>query len=498
MENDIFGSDDDEKKGGDLIQDIFGSDDDDDQDLPAAASSHKASASASMVDHDDDGWDDSDDDQPKNASRLQKSSKLLKKSSKPTAADIFGSDDDDDDDFPRQQQRSKEVRKRKKSRDNKSKLSKKSRGLDGEKVDKGDSGDEYDSGEEIVKTKEDDAFIDEDDDQAYLVREYDEDRQDFNDDRPDAYKRPLKSKSSSSSSSQKKSSSDSRKVDSKADDPLSETIRSMKKQKETPLSQSEKESFVKDLMHRMSLAAAKDEDLASQGQPATNKLQMLDGVKKALALQVLQETLLDNDVLSRLKEWIEPKQDAERSLPSLTVRTAVYEMLLSLPCYAEHLKRSGIGATIVTLRKHKNETIPNKKMLKEIVEKWCRPLFGKSVDQRSRDMDYNEELRVAAARQKFVSTIREDRVAFDTVLGTGTAADQRAAADAKARVRTPYNNGYVFTVRPEQKSVEKRDLQRERMGESRMNLMKITRVSKGGVKDNFRAVQVDLSGRDKA
>ena len=59
------------------------------------------------------------------------------------------------------------------------------------------------------------------------------------------------------------------------------------------------------------------------------------------------------------------------------------------------------------------------------------------------------------------------------------------------------SNGYVFTVRPELKITEKRDLRAESMGESRMKLLKLTKTNKSGVKDNFRALQVDVSGRNK-
>jgi hypothetical protein len=38
-------------------------------------------------------------------------------------------------------------------------------------------GDEYDSGEEVIRTKEDDDFIDEDDDNPDLVAEYNAEKQ---------------------------------------------------------------------------------------------------------------------------------------------------------------------------------------------------------------------------------------------------------------------------------------------------------------------------------
>lgn len=50
-----------------------------------------------------------------------------------------------------------------------------------------DTGNAYDSGDEVVATKEDDAFIDSDDDLKDIAKEYDEERQDFNDEHDDGF-----------------------------------------------------------------------------------------------------------------------------------------------------------------------------------------------------------------------------------------------------------------------------------------------------------------------
>ena len=99
---------------------------------------------------------------------------------------------------------------------------------------------------------------------------------------------------------------------------------------------------------------------------------------------------------------------------------------------------------------------------------------------------------------------------YDTtaVFGSGTAKkgikganneDRDAPSQGKPsdRVHFPHNHGYVFTVRPEIKTVDKRDPVEEQMGASRMKLLKLTKEKRGATKDNLRAVQMDLSGRDK-
>jgi transcription factor SPN1 len=133
---------------------------------------------------------------------------------------------------------------------------------------------------------------------------------------------------------------------------------------------------------KMHDACVKDERAFQKGEPAMNKLQLLPKVQQVVAMKTLQHNLLEKDVLGAFRDWIEPKRDGQRTLASLTVRTAVYEMLGKLPCQIDHLKfassnKRPIGHVILELRKHKDETTDNKRVLKELMEKWCRPVFRK-------------------------------------------------------------------------------------------------------------------------
>jgi hypothetical protein len=40
----------------------------------------------------------------------------------------------------------------------------------------------------------------------------------------------------------------------------------------------------------------------------------------------------------------------------------------------------GLGKLIVRLWESKQETLPNKKLLQALIEKWTRPIFGATVD----------------------------------------------------------------------------------------------------------------------
>ena len=191
-------------------------------------------------------------------------------------------------------------------------------------------------------------------------------------------------------------------------------------------------------------------------------------------------------------------------------------MLSSLNCQSDHLKRSGIGMTVMALKRHKEETTLNKKLLKEIIEKWCRPLFGKSVDPRSmNNYEGSEELKRAAAQQtfqaqtqftsafsgidknsRFESMIdnRGGKIGFDRRGGNNSSNDnnlnpndddnnnnnssQQPAVDIRTRVRTPYTNGYVFTVRPPEQVIDKQqrgDHGLEKFSETRSKLIKLSK-----------------------
>ena len=224
-----------------------------------------------------------------------------------------------------------------------------------------ESSDEYASEEEVERTAEDDKFIDGEDENAELLKEYEQDKQHFKDDRPEG---------------SSKKGGKAHEPEGPAADVVTQVLRDIKGKRVEKLSEEQKQSLAQDLLYKMDKAAKEDEVSFLNRQPAVAKINMLETVRRILLIRELQHTLLEFDLLSVLKIWIEPKDS--RELASLTVRSAVYDMLLRLPCQADHLKRSGIGKTVVALRKHRSEIPEHKAILKSIMEKWCRPIFSKS------------------------------------------------------------------------------------------------------------------------
>lgn len=446
--------------------DLFSSDDDDDIVVPKSKSVSSISNKKDFEDTDIFGSDDEDDLSPKpKRLRLEKGkSKSVKKSENKKKEDKLST-------------KKKSVKKPEASKMREvTPLAKKSDETTKE-VFGSDSEDSYDSGGEGVRTAADDNFIDQEDENADLVAEYEQDVQHFDDERPDKHRR----------------SKDEDRIDEDESNPLAQTLKGMKKKKSTDLSEQHKNELAEDLLKMMDKAAANDVQLNLTGQPALCKLNMLSKVQRLAGVKSLQMTLLDFDLLGSLKTWIEPR-DKNSPLAGLTVRTAVYELLRRLPCQMDHLKRSGIGKALISLRRHEQETPANKRLIKDIIDKWCRPIFGKSADVRSSVRD-DDPAEASRPRPKPVSDPgAAEKRNFDVAMSGSVAMSSK---DSYSRVQCPRNNGFVFKVRPESK-VDRATVREATLSGTKGELMKRMKSGRGGSKSNIRAMEVALSGRDKA
>jgi hypothetical protein len=511
-----------------LNSDIFG-DDSEDEPVVQKRTTNQANTAAVPKEHesDDDLFADSDEE-----------------TTKPSAAKVLVTGDnllDSDDDNEVVQQSKKGALRRKrgkgqiesggkiKKRKNTDKNERKGKKLKRRSLEGAGSGDEnagggdwYDSGDEVQETKEDRNFIDaEDDDNADLLEEYAKDNTNFDEDERDDFDFQGKGKKGSS----KASGGGSHGINLKDQDPLSQTLASMKNPKAKVLTDMEKEVLVEKLQRKMAKAVELDNIMYTKQQPALYKIQLLDAVQTTISMKPLHHTLLERDILANLRDWIEPR-DAN-TLPALSVRTAVYELLMQLPCLPDHLKRTNgdkppIGVTIVALRKHKMETPSNKRMLKELMDKWSRPIFSKSTDIRvggsgagslpasdhpevqqaillkyahnnssgSSQLQHQSIRSGVSSSQDGPTKKSTGGVGFGSIMGgsagTGAAAQlerddeevggstssKKVVVDLYTRARTPYNTGFLFTQQPELKSIDKTNVMERSLGEGRMKLFK--------------------------
>jgi hypothetical protein len=141
-----------------LMLDIFGDSDDEDEELPTAPPVARVTAPKPTTGRDVDGLFESDEEDNVPPLKIQKTSteRGISKKVVPSGS----------------------VKKRTPSGTSDGASKKQRTPLDG------DSSDEYDSDGDVEKTAEDEAFIDAEDDNADLLNEYDEERQNFRDERP--------------------------------------------------------------------------------------------------------------------------------------------------------------------------------------------------------------------------------------------------------------------------------------------------------------------------
>ena len=243
-------------------------------------------------------------------------------------------------------------------------------------------------------------------------------------------------------------------------------------------------------------AYQRDEMLRTTNQPAIAKLNLLPRVQQALRLREAQHSLLDGHILKAFNKWIEPQ---DSTLTSFTVRRAIYEMLKMLPCQSDHIASSGIGKTMVVLRKHPAETDDNKRILRELMEKWSRPIFQLSADPRGLNVggEASDLVRFRGQRGISADAISTEASSFDQAITESS----QVTKDAFDRVVAPRSNGYMFTVLPHAKINNQVSSKSSAMSTSSYK-QKIEKKLKDmhamNKKKAFGAVDVCLNGRNKS
>ncbi|KAJ4958948.1 hypothetical protein NE237_026059 [Protea cynaroides] len=178
------------------------------------------------------------------------------------------------------------------------------------------------------------------------------------------------------------------------DDEIKDLFKMGKKKKKSDKTPAEIAMLVEHLMAELEVTAEEDAELNRQSKPAINKLKKLPLLTEVLSKKQLQQEFLDHGVLTLLKNWLEPLPDG--SLPNINIRTAILKILNDFPIdleqydRREQLKKSGLGKVIMFLSRSDEETTSNRKLAKDLVDKWSRPIFNKST--RYEDMrNYDDE-----------------------------------------------------------------------------------------------------------
>lgn len=320
-----------------------------------------------------------------------------------------------------------------------------------------DSGDSYNSAE-FVRTKEDNDFIDVDDDDPDAINElYAEQR--FDDERPADWEEQKKKKKASRKSAA--SDEDSDDDEEKEENPIMAAVNKMKKKKRAQKKLSDLEEEAKEFLSLMEQAANQDDEAIRERRPATRKLAMLPQVLDMLARRDIQRLLLDFDLLSICKRWIQPLPNG--SLGNLTVRQqlldAVGKMNGDNGVTPYDLKRSEFGKVVMALYMHKSETPALKRQQKLLIEQWSRPIFSKSGNLR--DLQHAQRNQQVGGISAAAATARAAQASVSSATASSATSGERdlndiiatgktsASKESSNRVRVPFSKGFQYSVRPQ-------------------------------------------------
>mmetsp|Transcript_28579 Transcript_28579/g.84148 ORF Transcript_28579/g.84148 Transcript_28579/m.84148 type:complete len:559 (-) Transcript_28579:144-1820(-) len=339
------------------------------------------------------------------------------------------------------------------------------------KGDDSDGGDSYDS-REFVRTKEDDDFIDADDEdpealeELYREQHFDDERPDGSDSEDDQGRKVKKHRNVGRKvrSGGPDSLSDfDLKGEEPPDNPIMAAVHKMKRKKKEVKKLSELEDEAREFLRRMEQAAEEDEQAVAERRPGTKKLKMLTEVLNMLTKQNMMRPLLDHDLLTVCRRWIQPLPKG--GLGNVTLRQKLLQAIGNLSgengVTPNDLKRSGFGKTVMALYMHKSETPPLKRQHKEMIERWSRPIFQKSGNMRDlekahsiranrAEMGIAGYARAAAVGQAGASPGRDEsrgrgRRDVSSIISGG---DKSAKDSVNNRVRVPFSKGFQFTKRP--------------------------------------------------
>jgi len=455
--------------------------------------------------------DSSDDEAPPSvapsSSSVPKAKAALSSSDSDSDSSSSSGSDSDSDASPSPQNKRRRLQQGKKGK--KGKLAAKKRlqrkpgaggaGAKKEKAPKrdGESSDEYDS-DEVTETAQDRTFIDNDldsDDELGLKEAYGG-KQKFDDERPDDFRKASKRDDREEVVDEAKKNAMDRALDALK-------VGRARKKGSSGLTSAEVEEAVQNFLSGMDGAYKADQRARKEGKVALEKVKFLPTVVKMLGRRdTFIKQLLECDFLGLIRKWLHPLSDG--ALPSFQVRSQVLAALHKMPDLAGeemvgYLRRSEIGKTLMLLWKHKDEHTQNKTLIRELVERWSRPVLHKTADyrmatKRKRAQQADEEPR-AQQRQQASSSVTSGRVDLERRKAVDNSAVETVyGAVVSDRVVIPKPMAFDFKRRVSQSEVSaKAPMYASNSGRDKMSkrMKDLRRPKMGGAG----AIKMSVEGR---
>jgi transcription factor SPN1 len=288
------------------------------------------------------------------------------------------------------------------------------------------------------------------------------------------------------------------------DDEIERLFKGGKKKKKNDRPRADIGLIVEQFIAEFEVASEEDANLNRQSKPAINKLMKLPLLIEVLSKKNLQQEFLDHGILTLLKNWLEPLPDG--SMPNMNIRTAVLKLLSDFPIdleqfdRREQLKKSGLGKVIMFLSKSDEETTSNRKLAKELVDKWSRPIFQKST--RFEDMRrYDDDERSTPYRRPQVkkpSSSSSGRESRDDDLDADFSQRKSGQSGSRQHASRPEASPLDYSIRPQSKIDPEQIRARAKQvvqDQRRLKMNKKLQQLKAPKKKNLQASKLSVEGR---
>lgn len=286
------------------------------------------------------------------------------------------------------------------------------------------------------------------------------------------------------------------------DDEIERLFKGNKKKKKNDRPRADIGLIVEQFIAEFEVAAEEDANLNRQSKPAINKLMKLPLLIDVLSKKNLQQEFLDHGVLTLLKNWLEPLPDG--SMPNMNIRSAVLKLLADFPIdleqydRREQLKKSGLGKVIMFLSKSDEETTANRKLAKELVDKWSRPIFNKST--RFEDMRRYDDERAPYRRpqMKKPSSSSSGMESRDDDLDADFSQRKSGQSSSRQHASRPEASPLDFVIRPQSKIDPEQIRARAKQAvqdQRRLKMNKKLQQLKAPKKKNLQASKLSVEGR---
>ncbi|ORY97267.1 hypothetical protein BCR43DRAFT_456212 [Syncephalastrum racemosum] len=163
------------------------------------------------------------------------------------------------------------------------------------------------------------------------------------------------------------------------------------------------------LREKMIKVADDDKEANMERKPAVGKLNMLQEVTILLTNKRAQDSILDNQLLSAIRMWLEPLPD--NSLPSIDIQNELFDVLNTLPIGSDHLRESGVGKIVYFYQRSPRTNPRVKRKAEQLIAKWSRMVIKRSANYRERRHErkvYTQE-DMLANRKKYRPNEPEER-----------------------------------------------------------------------------------------